>query len=124
VALNGFKRLRKTIIHDFIVAGYHPYLSFVFHSNLCRAEHVAGRMEGKSHSIDVNGLIKGNGFQMNFTQSMFDYRCSALCTHIILVTPPRMIGVSMRDQSTPDRSPWIDVYVGRCAINTSVSKLQ
>ena len=94
----------------------HPYLG--------RPDYMTGRMEAEFNPIYGKRLPPFPSIDLYVAQAvLYDGDIFAVCD-IFFVPPAAVICMPMRDKRLINWFPRVEVYVGRCAINTIFSKFQ
>ncbi len=96
-----------------IVAGDDRDLAPVGQADLCRAQDVAGRVQGDLHPIHVDRLTVGHGLDHGgVTQARTCHRQSVPSHEIGGAARLKVVGVRVRDHRARDSPPGIDRHIG------------
>ena len=79
-------------------------------------------MKGELHSVYSKGFIPLYCLDIDISKSMFDYRDIISMREVFLMAKSCMIGVTMRNNTSLNWSPCINVNICLLTVNASVIK--
>ena len=116
MAAQRLERGAGSVRLDLVIARGDPDLAFMFDANLRRAEDVAGRMQGNSDAVDLDGLGIGGAAHVDLAEAAAQDGYAVVVAEIGLRAETRVVAVAVGDDGAGDGAPGVDVEIARRAV--------
>ena len=123
MAPQRLERRTRRIRCPLVIARDHPHLTTLLDPNLRRTEDVTRRMERHANPVDVDGIAICNPGQRRIrAKAPLDQRPRCFGGEIGAAAGAQVVAVRVRDESTIDRRPGIDMEAAGGAIEAGRSR--
>ena len=113
----GFEWRGNVVVVAFIVAGYDPYIAFVFEADLGASWYMSCGMERYLYAVYINGFVVIYALECDgIAEALSHYAFVEVVRKVGIHAVPGMVGVGMGNEGPIHGLYWIDEEVADFAV--------